>query len=303
MKKEKKISKPSIFISHAVSDYSIAKEFKTIIETVYAGAINVFLSSDGDIRPGKPSFAEILSSIKKASIVIILLSRESVNRAWILFETGIAVHREIAIPICIKGFWIEEEDSLISNLQCLNGEIKEDIQKLFQEIDKTFNLSGLKNCDLESFQIAISNPYDPFSFQEIAKKFIAKKEEIIKKELQKREKNPSFVRETCRWFMNDNEEKTFDVYIVNEHFNKPPHITSKNNYWAIRIPAYRDERNSQWIPLGVSATGFFDGQLLECKDFFMATHIHLYFITHDEIHPLLSIVTGSFIEKRLKSIP
>lgn len=76
-----------VFISHATSDKWIAKRICEQVESVGATTFR----DDRDIAGGDSIPDEIRNAIKRSQEILILLTPESVNRPWILLETGMAL--------------------------------------------------------------------------------------------------------------------------------------------------------------------------------------------------------------------
>lgn len=85
---------PLVFISHNSNDDEIAEAFSELLSNVSAGILNSFRSSDkkGDqgIEFGELWFPRILKALKESTDIVCLLTNNSLNLPWILFETGIA---------------------------------------------------------------------------------------------------------------------------------------------------------------------------------------------------------------------
>lgn len=83
-----------IFISHDTRDASIAEEFSALLKSVSAGVLKSFRSSDKKgnqgIEFGVEWYPEIMKKLEVASDVVCLLTPNSVNRPWILYEAGVA---------------------------------------------------------------------------------------------------------------------------------------------------------------------------------------------------------------------
>ncbi len=92
--KETRTIKPLVFISHDTRDAELAEAFSTLLKAVSAGVLKSFRSSDKKgsqgIEYGLEWYPEIIKNIQEASDVVCLLTPNSVNRPWILFEAGMA---------------------------------------------------------------------------------------------------------------------------------------------------------------------------------------------------------------------
>jgi hypothetical protein len=92
---EKTLSgKSLIFISHDTRDAGIAEAFSALLKSVSAGVLKSFRSSDKKgnqgIEFGVEWYPEIMKKLEVASDVVCLLTPNSVNRPWILYEAGVA---------------------------------------------------------------------------------------------------------------------------------------------------------------------------------------------------------------------
>lgn len=85
---------PYVFLSHDTRDAEIAEAFAKLLASVTAGVLKCFRSSDKrgsqGIEYGVEWFPELMKKLHEASDVVCLLTENSVNRPWILFEAGVA---------------------------------------------------------------------------------------------------------------------------------------------------------------------------------------------------------------------
>lgn len=85
---------PLVFISHDTRDASVAEAFSKLLGSVSAGVLKSFRSSDKrgnqGIEYGVEWYPEIMKKLEAASDVVCLLTHNSVNRPWILYEAGVA---------------------------------------------------------------------------------------------------------------------------------------------------------------------------------------------------------------------
>ena len=83
-----------VFISHDSRDAEIAEAFSKLLGSVTAGVLKSFRSSDNKgnqgIEYGVEWYPKILDALQNASDVVCLLTKNSTNRPWILFEAGMA---------------------------------------------------------------------------------------------------------------------------------------------------------------------------------------------------------------------
>ena len=90
-----KSNSPLIFISHDARDAELAEEFSNLLKSASAGGLKSFVSSDKKgtrgMEYGELWYPAIMNKIDEASEVICLLTSQSVERPWILYEAGVAM--------------------------------------------------------------------------------------------------------------------------------------------------------------------------------------------------------------------
>jgi len=84
----------AVFISHDSRDADIAALFSELLRTASTGMLKCFRSSDRKgsqgIEYGKEWYAELMRHLQSASDVVCLLSQNSLERPWVLYEAGVA---------------------------------------------------------------------------------------------------------------------------------------------------------------------------------------------------------------------
>lgn len=81
---EHEIKKPTLFISHAVSDAEFANAVKQEIEKVFANGVNVFCtSSPGTIPVGRDWLSDIEEKLSVAQAIIAIITPVSIERPWL----------------------------------------------------------------------------------------------------------------------------------------------------------------------------------------------------------------------------
>lgn len=89
-----KSTNPLVFISHDTRDAELAEEFSSLLKSASAGGLKSFRSSDKKgtqgIEYGLDWYPAIMDKIDEASDVVCLLTQQSVERPWILYEAGVA---------------------------------------------------------------------------------------------------------------------------------------------------------------------------------------------------------------------
>jgi hypothetical protein len=85
---------PLIFISHDSRDADLADAFATLLTDASGGILKSFRSSDKSgttgIEFGTEWYQAIMRKLDEATDVVALLTTRSLNRPWILYETGVA---------------------------------------------------------------------------------------------------------------------------------------------------------------------------------------------------------------------
>lgn len=99
-------SKPELFISHIAEEKAVALVLQEYIRSAFRNELPVFVASDKtSIGGGRKWFEHIIGSLRRAKVVLSLVSQESHTRPWINFEAGFGDgDGAVVIPIAIKGF-------------------------------------------------------------------------------------------------------------------------------------------------------------------------------------------------------
>ena len=86
--------KALVFVSHDSRDADLAEAFANLLSHVSAGTLKSFRSSDkrgaSGIEFGAEWYATIMSQLDQATDVVALLTAQSIDRPWILYEAGVA---------------------------------------------------------------------------------------------------------------------------------------------------------------------------------------------------------------------
>lgn len=85
---------PLVFISHDSRDADLAEAFANLLTDASGGILKSFRSSDrkgtAGIEYGQEWYQAIMQKLDTATDVVALLTTRSINRPWILYETGVA---------------------------------------------------------------------------------------------------------------------------------------------------------------------------------------------------------------------
>lgn len=83
-----------VFISHDSRDAELAEAFANLLKDVSGGILKSFRSSDkkenSGIEFGAEWYRAVMSRLDNATDVVALLTRQSTDRPWILYEAGVA---------------------------------------------------------------------------------------------------------------------------------------------------------------------------------------------------------------------
>ena len=123
-----------VFISFIHEEERVATLVQEFIETKLNWEVTAFRSSDQwQIYAGEDWFARIREALKSANVVLLMLSKKSVERPWVNFEAGGAwLNERIIIPICYGGLTRDTLPKPYSELQSLD--LKGDAEYLISSI-------------------------------------------------------------------------------------------------------------------------------------------------------------------------
>lgn len=156
----------NIFISHSSKDKRIVQVLVELIRKVSLGQICIWYSNDidadGGFAIGEDWFDSIINNLSKSQVVISLITSNSNNQPWILYESGYAEALESCILVPVR-FKIEVEDiSVPLQHKQIYGVSTEGEIHIF--LSKLLALFGMV--------------YDEDLFQEIVKKYYKRMQEL-----------------------------------------------------------------------------------------------------------------------------
>jgi tetratricopeptide (TPR) repeat protein len=134
-----------IFISHAHADAALVSAFKELLERIFGRTtVAIDYSSDespgGGIQAGTPWLEWILDKVRTADIVVVVLTPESLNRPWLMWEsgaaTGIALASQRSEAVMPLLFRVNREDvtSPLSHLQAVQGDTDKGVERAVQAV-------------------------------------------------------------------------------------------------------------------------------------------------------------------------
>jgi hypothetical protein len=109
-----------VFISFVHEEQDVAEAVQKFIEEVLQ--VNAFVSCDRwAIFAGEQWLERIKDALKRAKVIVLMLSRESVARPWVNFEAGAAWLQGTAImPVCFKNLNLNDLPKPYSGLQAVD---------------------------------------------------------------------------------------------------------------------------------------------------------------------------------------
>ncbi|MEJ2249357.1 MAG: toll/interleukin-1 receptor domain-containing protein [Candidatus Lokiarchaeota archaeon] len=167
-----------IFISHAYDEKEIAHAWKTLFEQLEP-SLNVWYSSD--ITPGEGIGIgrwreKISKELKEADIILSILTPESSNRPWIVFESAYAMglsDKNLVIPI-IYYMTPQSLPSPLQELQSYNGDDREKVIELCERL-----INRTRTNPVDDGEVQYWKDYIDFYMKEIE----SHSEERVKKAL------------------------------------------------------------------------------------------------------------------------
>jgi len=150
-----------LFISHDHYDKKIAKILSTTITRITLGQIDVWFSSDnianGGMQPGI-WLDQVRSKLAESKAIIPLLTKRSIVRPWLLFETGYGASRDNCpiIPISIGLDSIKDIPFPLAMYQIYNIAGYDSFRDLMDRILKLFNINFDEEMSKSILQRSIS---------------------------------------------------------------------------------------------------------------------------------------------------
>jgi hypothetical protein len=110
-----------VFISFIHEEQAVAVAVQRLLERRLGGA-EVFLSADEwQVRAGEIWLERVQAELQPATVVILMLSSQSVGRPWVNFEAGAAwLAGKVIIPVCYGGLSPGTLPKPYSGIQAVN---------------------------------------------------------------------------------------------------------------------------------------------------------------------------------------
>lgn len=144
------IEKPTVFLSHAVTDAPIAKVLHDEINRIFANGVTVYASSvPGVVKPGEDWLESIRSNLYEAHAVIVVVTPVSINRPWIWFEVGASWSRMLEgrghiLPVCVPEIDKGDLPEPLGRLQAMSLGSASETRLVFQNLVDHFGFGNLK---------------------------------------------------------------------------------------------------------------------------------------------------------------
>ncbi len=137
-------SQPDVFISYRVRpDEPLARALKRLLETALDPTPNVFVSGLGGVRASHQGFREqIQSAAAQAKAFLGVITPQSKDREWILFEAGAAFGRQVPYIPVLFGIDFTEISSSIEGYHAYTHDDRDGIERALSE------LGSVISCEL-----------------------------------------------------------------------------------------------------------------------------------------------------------
>jgi TIR domain len=112
-----------VFISFIHEEEEYAEAVQTFIARILGAEAKPFLSSDQrQIYAGEKWLDRIMEELQGATVILLMLSEESVKRPWVNFEAGAAWMKKdtVTIPVCFGDLHIGDLPKPYSSLQAVD---------------------------------------------------------------------------------------------------------------------------------------------------------------------------------------
>lgn len=141
-----------VFISHSAEEKDVAIKIRSLLRNAFGRDFGVFISSDYRSIPGGDNwFESITGKLKSTKIVLVMLSKYSVDRRWINFEAGVGLGAcARVIPLVFSSFGKDEVGPPLSLLQVRDTKIVKDVEGMLADIANEIGITP-KPVDVELF--------------------------------------------------------------------------------------------------------------------------------------------------------
>lgn len=148
-----------VFISHNHADRVLAEAWKKLLETISAGEIRVWHSSDtnphGGVMAGKDWHEQLYQRLSESSLVIAIQTRANYDRPWVMWECGAAsgVNRERDIIPIVYGLDPGEASSPLAIYQAYDGTDRARVRELCSRLAEEAGITLAGNAFARSLPV------------------------------------------------------------------------------------------------------------------------------------------------------
>lgn len=146
------MEKRGIFISHITEERTTALVLKELLQQTFSRDLPIFVSSDYEsIGGGDVWFTTIVGGLKISSVVIVLMSPDSVERRWINFEAGVGAGADATvIPVVVHGLEQSEVGHPLTSLQIRSLQSVESVHALLQDVGGKIGIIPKDSIDTDA---------------------------------------------------------------------------------------------------------------------------------------------------------
>ena len=133
--------KPIVFFSHASADRALLAELRTSFEERTGGALELFLSSDGQSIPlGRNWVHRVEEALSHAGLMIVFLTPRSLQSSWVHFEAGFAYSKGVrVVPVALPGVDMGQVPAPLGLLQGFNVRSADGLNNLIALVNSAFD--------------------------------------------------------------------------------------------------------------------------------------------------------------------
>src|SRR3954447_8222116 len=136
----------NVLVSHAHDEQKLAGAWKELLESISAGTISVWYSSDmdsgGGIPAGKEWRQQLYERLEQSQFVIAIQTPLSAGRPWVMWECGVAsgVMRERGLIPVVYGMGKGDLASPLSAFEIYQGDDGEQVRRVCSQLAAAANL-------------------------------------------------------------------------------------------------------------------------------------------------------------------
>ncbi|MBN1507603.1 MAG: toll/interleukin-1 receptor domain-containing protein [Sedimentisphaerales bacterium] len=155
--------KPTVFFSHSSKDAASLARLKDLFVHKTGGAIDVFLSSDGQSIPlGRNWVHRIQQALDEAKLMVVFVTPNSVASQWLYFESGYAYSKNLrVVPVGFKGLDLSTVKAPLGLLQGFNITSRDSLGNLISLVNEAFGHSHVPTFSDEEYLEIVSQDQSP----------------------------------------------------------------------------------------------------------------------------------------------